>query len=254
MKAQRVFEDEVLSVPAPEWTDTWHPVSHRQLIESLETATKDRGLEVIRRSYELSPSGATLFGTWAISPLSGNREVEWQIGFRNAVNRTMALGITAGTRVLVCSNMAFNGQFVAFRRHTKGLTIEVLQIVAGEALDQAVLDASAFEGWLMGLREIRISQEEFRMLTWDLLTRTAYPVRLRDFLQNYEAEEQRDFSGTLFAWYGAVTRSLRNRSIRQTFDITRDVNQLVQRFQNNRLPAPVVIPQWQGDVLPVPAF
>jgi len=254
MKAQRVFEDEVLAVPAPEWTDTWHPVSHRHLIESLESATKDRGLEVIRRSYELSPSGATLFGTWAISPLSGNQEVEWQIGFRNAVNRTMALGITAGTRVLVCSNMAFNGQFVAFRRHTKGLTIEVLQLVAGEALDQAVLEASAFEGWLMGLRDIRISQEEFRMLTWDLLTQTAYPVGLRDFLTNYKAEEQSDFNGTLYAWYGAVTRSLRNRSIRQTFDITKDVNQLVTRFQRNRLPAPLMIPQWQGDLLPVPAL
>lgn len=239
MRAQRVFEDDVLAVPAPEWTDTWHPVSHRHLIESLETATMDRGLDVIRRSYELSPSGATLFGTWAISPLSGNREVEWQIGFRNAVNRTMALGITAGTRVIVCSNMAFNGQFVAFRRHTKGLTIEVLQMVAGEALDQAVLEASAFEGWLMGLKEIRISQEDFRMLTWDLLTQTVYPVGLRDFLMNYEAEEQSDFNGTLFAWYGAVTRSLRNRSIRQTFNITKDVNQLVRQFQNHRLPAPV---------------
>jgi len=254
MRAQRVFEDDVLAVPAPEWTDTWHPVSHKQVIESLETATRDRGLEVIRRSYELSRSGATLFGTWAISPLSGNREVEWQIGFRNAVNRTMALGITAGTRVIVCSNMAFNGQFVAFRRHTKGLTIEVLHIVAGEAMDQAVLEASAFEGWLMGLKEIRISQEDFRMLTWDLLTQTPYPVSLRDFLQNYKAEEQSDFNGTLFAWYGAVTRSIRDRSIRQTFNITKDVNRLVRQFQNNRLPALTTIPVWQGNLLPMPVI
>lgn len=57
----------------------------------------------------------------------------------------MATGITAGTRVFVCDNLAFSGEFVEFRKHTKGLVYDELEFMAYRAMKKMVANLTRFQ-------------------------------------------------------------------------------------------------------------
>ena len=128
----RVSEAEVYQVPSVEFTKTFKPVHHQQVIEAIRTGINAVGMNVMSTEYVLANSGMRMFGVWELD--SGTSEICWSIGLRNSMDKSMALGITAGTKVFICSNLAFDGEFVELRRHTKGLTIEELEFMAYRAI------------------------------------------------------------------------------------------------------------------------
>jgi hypothetical protein len=77
--AQIVTRDELKNYPAPVPTETWKPVSHLQLVETLAGVMADRGLHITRE--QLAVQNHKLFGTF---------DTEWQkmddfgaaVGFR----------------------------------------------------------------------------------------------------------------------------------------------------------------------------
>jgi hypothetical protein len=73
---------------------------------------------VIRDEYAVSPDGMRMFDALALeTAFNGCR---FTIGIRNANDKSMRLGLTAGLRVLVCSNLAFQGDFTpGLAKHLK---------------------------------------------------------------------------------------------------------------------------------------
>ena len=61
--------------------------------------------------------GQRMFGMIRINKSSS---MEWsrRIGIRNSHDRTIAVGLSAGISVHVCSNLCFGGSTVLKRRHT----------------------------------------------------------------------------------------------------------------------------------------
>jgi hypothetical protein len=108
----RVTEAEVIQVPAVPFTNSFHPVHHRQVLDAIRSGVVATGLEIIKTEYVLANNGNRMFGIWDLS--GGSDELCWSIGIRNSMDKSMALGITAGTRVFVCDNLAFSGDFVEF--------------------------------------------------------------------------------------------------------------------------------------------
>ncbi len=48
----------------------------------------------------------------------------FSIGIRNSHDKSLRLGLTAGLRVFVCSNMAFSGEFTpVLAKHTKSFNL-----------------------------------------------------------------------------------------------------------------------------------
>jgi hypothetical protein len=99
-------------------------VAHCDLIDALEIAVREHEMEITRRQYAMNSAGSRLFGVWDIADAKNG--MASAIGFRNATDKSMAVGITVGTRVFVCDNLAISGDFIAFRRHTAGITMETL--------------------------------------------------------------------------------------------------------------------------------
>ena len=64
--------NEVLSVPVPEQTDSYVPVSNRHLIESVKSQLNSNGLSVSNEQYELSKNGLQMFGSVSISADNAN--------------------------------------------------------------------------------------------------------------------------------------------------------------------------------------
>ena len=94
--SNKVTEADVIRVPAVPFTNSFHPVHHRNVIDAIRSGVVATGLEIVNTDYVLANNGNRMFGVWDLS--GGNDELCWSIGIRNSMDKSMALGITAGTR------------------------------------------------------------------------------------------------------------------------------------------------------------
>jgi hypothetical protein len=81
-----------------------------------------RHIGVVQEEYAVSPDGMKMFGVLDLeTQMEGCR---FSIGIRNSHDKSIRLGLTAGLRVFVCSNMAFSGDFASvLAKHTKSFNL-----------------------------------------------------------------------------------------------------------------------------------
>lgn len=182
MGNNRVTEAEVIQVPAVPFTRSFHPVHHRQVLDAIRSGVVATGLEIISSEYVLANNGNRMFGIWDLS--GGSEELCWSIGIRNSMDKSMALGITAGTRVFVCDNLAFSGEFVEFRKHTKGLSYDELEFMAYRAMKKMVANLTKFQAWHEGLKNFSLTEWDAKILLVEIMTNSIMPpskfTRFRD--------------------------------------------------------------------------
>ena len=125
-----VSRDEVARTDTPSSTATWRPVPHIDVIEAVTEVIKAHNWNIEGEKFGLAREGQKLFGVMEISSSSSP---EWRrcIGLRNSHDKSLAVGLSAGIVVCVCTNLAFGGTTVVKRRHTSG-------IVLAELIDRAV--------------------------------------------------------------------------------------------------------------------
>ena len=194
--AKRATEAAVLAVPSPPSTATWHPLSHFVVVDALERACLEKGLEIGRREYSLSVDGARVFGVWDIS----NKKEEdfcFVLGFRNSISRQFAIGFCAGLRIFAGDSLAFSSEFVGSRLHTGLLSAEEVFLMAVESLDLVLEKYAAFRNWYVGLHEVPISIHEGLLLGTAAIRNNILPI-----------SRYLDFVDLLFAPGGKYERSL----------------------------------------------
>jgi hypothetical protein len=77
-----------------------------RFVEALVETLSFRHIGVVQEEYAVSPDGAKMFGVLDLeTQMEGCR---FSIGIRNSHDKSIRLGLTAGLRVFVCSNMAFS--------------------------------------------------------------------------------------------------------------------------------------------------
>jgi hypothetical protein len=87
-----------------------------------------RQISVVREEYAVSSDGMKMFGVLDLeTTFDGCR---FSIGVRNSNDKSMRLALTAGYRVFVCDNMAFQGDFTpVLAKHTKRVSlVDILSI------------------------------------------------------------------------------------------------------------------------------
>lgn len=133
LSKQRAEKDEVLAVPTPEPTETWHPISHGSLIHTVKDQVERQGLRVTEEEYGLARDGAQMFGVWALE--NGVAEIDYQLalGIRNSIDKSLSAGLAVGARVFVCDNLSFSGEITIARKHTPNI-LEDLPFLIFEAL------------------------------------------------------------------------------------------------------------------------
>jgi len=232
--SQFVEENVVVSVPEPEWTDTWHPVSHAKIVTALENVVHDTGISVIDRNYSASKDLLNVFGTWTLD--SGATGTKWMIGFRNSIKKLFAIGFCSGNKVMNCSNMQFYGDdFTGFRRHTGGLTMETLIELVKEAFNSILDKFKKLEEWHMSLKEVNVREFDFKQLTFNAMSENIFPCsKFHEFVSCYEEErkENSDTSSTLYHFHGGVTRLIRNDSLFSISNRSGTLHSVVNEFKD----------------------
>ena len=125
-----VSRDEVAGTDTPCSTATWRPVPHIDVIEAVTEVVKAHNWDIEGEKFGLASEGRKMFGVMEIARSSSP---EWHrcIGLRNSHDKSLAVGLSAGIVVCVCTNLAFGGTTVVKRRHTSG-------IILAELIDRAV--------------------------------------------------------------------------------------------------------------------
>lgn len=212
MRTNHATQDQVMSVPAPQYTSTWHPIPHAEVVRAVHIGAKVNGLEILSPEYCLSADGANMFATYSIHHPTHPGSL-MQLGVRNSIDKSMAIGITTGTKVIVCDNMMFSGEFITFRKHTSGLELEELYSMAIQAVNTAAVKMHTLLEWQESLKQIPLNDGHMKVLTFDAMTRGALtPSKINEF-RNSLNDEQRLNGETLYSWHGAGTRVCRGNSL-----------------------------------------
>lgn len=229
--SNKVSEAEVIQVPAVPFTKTHHPIHHRYILDAVRSGVAATGLEVKNKEYVLANEGKKMFSVWDISG-SGSEELCWSIGIRNSMDKSMALGITAGTRVFVCENLSFSGEFVAFRKHTKGLVYDELEFMAFRAMKKMVEHLTRFQHWHEGLKDFSLTEQDAKMLLVELMTQNVIaPSKFTRFNELYFGG---GYDPTLWGFHETVTDVLRNSNLLTLPKKNRILNGVLDTYTDSR--------------------
>lgn len=109
---------DLAAVPVPDPTESYHPVPYGRFIEEVELHMPRFDLTVTSSAFALAREGGQMFGV--LTCLNGRPAADYAIaiGVRNSYDRSLAIGLTLGSRVFCCDNLAFSGEVTMHRKHT----------------------------------------------------------------------------------------------------------------------------------------
>jgi len=114
----KISRVELAHIPTPAATPTHIPIPHIDVVETLVETLSLRHIGVVAEEFAVSSDGMEMFGVLDLeTAFEGCR---FAIGIRNANNKRFRLSCTAGLRVFVCQNLAFQGDYTpVLAKHTK---------------------------------------------------------------------------------------------------------------------------------------
>lgn len=109
---------DLAAVPVPDPTESYHPVPYGRFLEEVELHVPRFGLKVQSSAFALAREGSQMFGV--LTCVNGKPAADYAlaIGVRNSYDRSLSVGLVAGTRVFCCDNLAFSGEVKMNRKHT----------------------------------------------------------------------------------------------------------------------------------------
>jgi hypothetical protein len=113
-----VTRDDLALIEVPEVTESYMPVPHNHLADTLSTIGQDilKGFTLSKEQYALAREGNQMFGVLVFK--RENSELGLSIGFRNSYDKSMAIGVAIGAEVFVCDNLALTGDITVLKKHT----------------------------------------------------------------------------------------------------------------------------------------
>lgn len=224
-------------LPAPAPVNRYVPVPHSTVARVVSDQLA--GVALIKSErWIVSNYGRRLFGVIDLalnigSGLPGGG-VSVALGVRSSYDKRLSLGIVAGSRVCVCSNLAFSGEISYKRKHTlNGLSDFSSQVVNAISKIQAYreIEAARFERWA----NHSLTSDQVGAYVLELFGRGLLPQRL--FGEVYaELSDSRydDFAGTFNAWtlFNRLTTVLNSRATSRAADHAVETQGVIKSIEN----------------------
>jgi len=158
--SRTITSQELETIPTPRATPTWRPVPHSLVADLAVSESQRRGWNIVSEDYGLGSGESKMFGVLRFSP-NGRSDFTRALGIRNSHDKSLAVGLTAGLSVMVCSNLAFSGEIVIHRRHTSGIELDGL---VGSVFDRLEESFIRLERNADGLKMRAISIDDARRI------------------------------------------------------------------------------------------
>jgi hypothetical protein len=220
-----VTREQLAALPAVIGTDTFKPIPHIELVQTMEKVLQRRGVDIVKEQYALRRDGSRLFGTFDLNypGVAGTRAA---LGFRTANDKTMSIQIVAGLRVMVCDNLALRGDFIALkRRHTSGLVI-MDEIVL--AMDRYEQHARTLRTDVETLQNSALTDTEAKALLHDVFMQEAMAWRFFKNVSNeYFNPRHEEFAPrTKWSLHNAFTEVAKELPLNTRIEATQEVGRI----------------------------
>src|SRR5438128_3150196 len=171
---KKISRDELRNLPVPEATKTHKPISHHELVGSLVETLAFRHIHVVRDEYAVSADGMKMFGVLDLD--YEYNDTRFGIGIRNSNDRSFRLAMTISTRVLVCDNMAFQGDFTpVLKKHTSRLDlIELLSV----GVDKMQRNFEPLKQQIEDWKTEELIDDQAKVIIYEAFAEQRFPTRL----------------------------------------------------------------------------
>lgn len=246
--AQEVSRRSLAAIPTPAATPTWRPVAHAEVVETLLDRARAKGLRVTaerfavldgtlypRPGVQVTLRGAKMFGSLDFAPIQGLQFPPGcmpSAGLRNSHDKSFALSILSGARVLVCANGVLSGEHVITRKHTSGIE---LRHEIDRALNSFLDSISTFNATYERLRDLRLTKARAHHLAVELARAGAFASSdILPVVEEYEKPRHAEFrEATGWSFYNACTEgALKRQSPMRQADGYRALNSVLMALVN----------------------
>ena len=197
---------DLATVPVPESTDSYHPVPYGRFIEEIELHVPRFGLSVRSAQFALAREGGQMFGVLTCANGVPDRDYALAIGVRNSYDRSLAVGLTLGSRVFCCDNLAFSGEVTMHRKHTANVFRDLPDLIY-RMLSQvaAMRERTDCEIAAMKVRELAPAHAHHLMI--EAVRSTVLPAsRLPKVMEAWDEPRHEEFaSRTAWSLFNAFT-------------------------------------------------
>jgi len=219
-------------VPTPDSTDSWRPVAHFEAVNNLIERAAARGLALKSERYALLPGtlyprpgvsmelqGGKMFGSLDFHPVPGlvfPAGCTPSAGIRNSHDKSFALSILSGARVMLCANGVLSAEHVVSRKHTSG--IDLLESI-DLALDAFMQGIQQFNQTYEQLRGRHLTRTRSHSLVVELAQAGAIASSdILPLVEEYEHPRHLEFEErNAWSLYNAATETMKRMSpARQT--------------------------------------
>lgn len=113
------------SIPLPEKTDSYSPISHVGLLDFVEKEINNASLNIKGSSINSTNDGNKIIARWDID--GGNPDIGNRIYVRNSYDKSASVALVAGNLAWICSNGMVVGDIVYTRKHTGTVWLELIK-------------------------------------------------------------------------------------------------------------------------------
>lgn len=205
-----VTKDDLALIKVPQTTESYLPVPHNHLADTLSTIGQDilKGFTLHKEQYALAREGQQMFGIHVFK--NSNTELGLSIGFRNSYDKSMAIGIAIGAEVFVCDNLALTGDITIMKKHT----MNVWQGLEDAAISTLYRSQKNFEKICAdseAMRSAKIENDEaFRMIGLMFGHGILSPRQLPVVKEKWLKPSHEDFRArNKWSFYNACTEALK---------------------------------------------
>jgi hypothetical protein len=116
-----IFIDGNKYIGTPEPTASHIPIPHFQVQELVKGELVSKGYQITAEQHALGRFGQRYFGILQVvnaAVIDDHPDFTWTVGIRNSHDKAFPAAMAAGTKVMVCDNLAFSGSIKIAHKHT----------------------------------------------------------------------------------------------------------------------------------------
>lgn len=193
----------------PEATPTHVPIPHHRLVDVVRHTLGFYGHTVEEEHHGVTPDGMRYFGVLSLKSTYG--DYTDTVGLRNSHDKTFPIGISFGSRVFVCDNLAFVADHVVRRRHTANAKRDLPGLV-GELIEPLADERDALHRTIARYRSTMLSQGAADHAVLDLYRAGVITVtRIPTVMEEWETPPFDWGVKTAWRLFNCVTHALEGR-------------------------------------------
>jgi hypothetical protein len=205
----------VAKVETPAATDSWHPIPHIALLDGIQKTVERSGLHVVNEAHALAHEGQRYFGLLQVANGSNPEDYSLVLGIRNAHDKSIQAGLALGSQVFVCDNLAFSGEVVIGRKHTRFIERDLPSLIES-AVGRVGEMRRSQDARIETYKRFDLSESQTHDLLIQALDARVVPVtRIPEVLKEWREPSHPEFAKEKNAWrlFNAFTEVLKGSSL-----------------------------------------